>query len=260
MGWKFRSELGRTTRSSAAGAITSMLRRRGATRRAAAARVTGSGMHCSEQRRCARRRSPTGPDTPKRASAEGRSGAPYRRVLRVAFSATAAAPRPHPPGCPRPTRRPVRTASAQLSRPVASASQVRASASTVFGGVPRVCRGPGTHCTAPNGGTRTSTLRPGARLGQRGQALLDRGPQHGPLRRRPAVQPVLAPDVSPPAPRHAEEGGQGAGPRRVQLGQGQRGDAADHQGGAAGGAQRLRRHVRGGRADQQRDHPVRAAP
>ncbi len=30
-----------------------------------------------------------------------------------------------------------------------------------FGGVPRVCRGPGTHWMAANGGTRTSTVRPG---------------------------------------------------------------------------------------------------
>jgi hypothetical protein len=46
--------------------------------------------------------------------------------------------------------------------PVASSNQVRGSVSTTFGGVPLVCRGPATHCTAANGGTRTSTLRPGA--------------------------------------------------------------------------------------------------
>ena len=32
----------------------------------------------------------------------------------------------------------------------------------MFGGVPRVCRGPEMHCTATNGGIRTSTLDPGA--------------------------------------------------------------------------------------------------
>ena len=67
------------------------------------------------------------------------------------------------------------------SRPVASSSQVRGSVSTTFGGLPRVCSGPEMHCTATNGGTRTSTLAPGAiaasvravrphRLGQLGAA------------------------------------------------------------------------------------------
>ena len=40
---------------------------------------------------------------------------------------------------------------------------VSASASTVLGGVPRVCAPPSIACTAANGGTRTSTSRPGAR-------------------------------------------------------------------------------------------------
>ena len=53
-------------------------------------------------------------------------------------------------------------ASAQCSAPVATAIQVAGSVSTTFGGVPRVCRGPSTTCTAPNGGTRTSTELPGA--------------------------------------------------------------------------------------------------
>ena len=48
---------------------------------------------------------------------------------------------------------PLRSASAQLNRPVTSASQVRGSASTTFGGVPRPWRSPLTHCTAPKGGT-----------------------------------------------------------------------------------------------------------
>lgn len=46
--------------------------------------------------------------------------------------------------------------------PVASAIQVSGDISITFGGVPRVWRGPGTHCVAPNGGTRTSTALPGA--------------------------------------------------------------------------------------------------
>lgn len=44
-----------------------------------------------------------------------------------------------------------------------SSSQVSGSVSTTFGGVPRVCRGPGIACTAPSGGTRTSTDLPGTR-------------------------------------------------------------------------------------------------
>ena len=61
-------------------------------------------------------------------------------------------------------------------------SQVSASVSTTLGGVPRVCRGPSTHCTAPNGGTRTSTLRPGARW----RELLERV-AHRRGERRPGV-------------------------------------------------------------------------
>ena len=58
--------------------------------------------------------------------------------------------------------RPAATASAKSVRPVTSRSQVCGSVSTTFGGVPRVCRGPATHWTATNGGTRTSTEWPGA--------------------------------------------------------------------------------------------------
>ena len=54
------------------------------------------------------------------------------------------------------------TASDQLNWPVTIASQVAASHSMTFGGVPRVWRGPSTHCVTPNGGTRTSTELPGA--------------------------------------------------------------------------------------------------
>ncbi len=58
--------------------------------------------------------------------------------------------------------RPADAASAQDSSPSATAIQVAGSVSTTLGGVPRVCRGPSTTCTAPNGGTRISTLWPGA--------------------------------------------------------------------------------------------------
>ena len=44
-----------------------------------------------------------------------------------------------------------------------SRSHASASVSTTLGGVPRVCRGPGTHWVTPNGGTRTSTALPGVR-------------------------------------------------------------------------------------------------
>jgi hypothetical protein len=57
---------------------------------------------------------------------------------------------------------PPATASGSVSRPVASRSQVRGSVSTTLGGFPRVCARPEMHCTATNGGTRTSTLAPGA--------------------------------------------------------------------------------------------------
>ena len=55
------------------------------------------------------------------------------------------------------------TASSHVSRPHASDSHVRASVSTTAGGVPRRCVVPGRICTAPAGGTRTSTERPGCR-------------------------------------------------------------------------------------------------
>lgn len=58
--------------------------------------------------------------------------------------------------------RPAATASCHAVRPIAISNQVTGSISTTFGGVPRVCFGPSTHCIAPNGGTRTSTDRPGA--------------------------------------------------------------------------------------------------
>src|SRR5687767_9417112 len=63
---------------------------------------------------------------------------------------------------PEAVTRAVSSASGQVRWPIASSSHVRGSVSTTFGGVPRVWRGPSTHWTAANGGTRTSTLRPGA--------------------------------------------------------------------------------------------------
>ncbi len=57
---------------------------------------------------------------------------------------------------------PEATASSNSSSPVASNNHVRASVSTTLGGFPLVCRGPSMHCTATNGGTRTSTECPGA--------------------------------------------------------------------------------------------------
>jgi hypothetical protein len=54
------------------------------------------------------------------------------------------------------------SASAQLSSPTARRSQVTESVSMTVGGVPRRWVGPGRHCTAAYGGTRTSTARPGA--------------------------------------------------------------------------------------------------
>ena len=53
------------------------------------------------------------------------------------------------------------TASSHVRSPHASDSHVRASVSTTAGGVPRRCVVPGRICTAPAGGTRTSTDRPG---------------------------------------------------------------------------------------------------
>lgn len=57
---------------------------------------------------------------------------------------------------------PLPRACATPDSPVATRSQVRGSVCTTLGGVPRVCRGPEMHCTAANGGIRTSTLAPGA--------------------------------------------------------------------------------------------------
>ena len=78
-------------------------------------------------------------------TAQLRTGRYWLRAARVPLALTA----------------PAATASAHAIRPVASRSHVSGSVSTTFGGVPRVCRGPATACTATNGGTRNSTDRPG---------------------------------------------------------------------------------------------------
>ena len=93
-----------------------------------------------------------------------------------------------PPGSPLTWTRPSVTASAQPIRPVASASQVSGAISTTFGGVPLVCRGPGTHWIAPYGGTRTSTDRPGARSARTANSDTDRLPEHRPFGRTPLVE------------------------------------------------------------------------
>lgn len=72
-------------------------------------------------------------------------------------------------------------ASAQLNWPSASMIQVRGSVSTTFGGVPRVCLGPSMACTAACGGTRTSTVRPGAVVAKLVQQVTHREAFRGPL-------------------------------------------------------------------------------
>ena len=101
--------------------------------------------------------------------------------------------------CPLTRRRPgVPGRRAQLSAPVATSSHVWASVSTTLGGVPRVWVVPATHCTAPNGGTRTSTLRPGATVRQllegvahsRGQVVPRASTPLGRARRSTAARPA----------------------------------------------------------------------
>ena len=58
--------------------------------------------------------------------------------------------------------RPSATHSWNDTRPLTSCRKVSGAHSTTFGGVPRVCLGPAMHWTAAYGGTRTSTLFPGA--------------------------------------------------------------------------------------------------
>src|SRR5699024_8276832 len=58
---------------------------------------------------------------------------------------------------------PASSAVAKSVLPVTRPNHTSAEASTTFGGVPRVWRGPAMHCVTPNGGTRTSTLLPSAR-------------------------------------------------------------------------------------------------
>src|SRR5690606_26225044 len=80
-------------------------------------------------------------------------------VLRLTGNQSAISPARTPDSC----NVPAATASVTVSSPVASRSQVRGSVSTTFGGFPRLCLVPEMHCTATNGGMRTSTLAPGAR-------------------------------------------------------------------------------------------------
>ena len=99
-------------------------------------------------------------------------------------TAGAAAPTgPRAPRWPGPSRR--RPRRPTETRPHASRTQVVGSASTTLGGVPRVCRGPSTHWTAANGGTRTSTLRPGARSTRTSRSARDHQ-AHGLAGHRPA--------------------------------------------------------------------------
>src|SRR3954447_10740787 len=91
---------------------------------------------------------------------------------------------------------PSATAGAQVVPPVASRSQVAASVSTTLGGVPRVCRGPGTSWTATCGGTRSSTDRPGTCwASQRALVFTARPP--GPWGAQPGARPL---------PRGADDG------------------------------------------------------
>src|SRR5690606_15368017 len=60
--------------------------------------------------------------------------------------------------------RAVASASSQVRSPLASSSQVAGSVSTTPGGVPRVWVGPASAWTAPAGGTRTSSARPGEEI------------------------------------------------------------------------------------------------
>ena len=100
----------------------------------------------------------TGAVTPTTVDRGGPAGHETTYVRLTRGSAGAISPARAPESC----TAPLAAASASSIRPVASSSHVRGSVSTTFGGVPRVCLGPEMHWTATNGGTRTSTLAPGA--------------------------------------------------------------------------------------------------
>src|ERR1700677_693948 len=109
------------------------------------------------------------PPNPSRVSAAGNATLSPKTAVQVANSAESDQRKTRGSQCPiSPAREPdkvsapVAVASASPNSPVASSSHVRGSASTTLGGVPRVCLGPEMHCTAANGGIRTSTLAPGA--------------------------------------------------------------------------------------------------
>ena len=82
---------------------------------------------------------------------------------------------------------PAATADCHETRPAASRQKVSGSISTTAAGVPLVWRGPSMHCTAANGGTRTSTLRPGARHPSTSASARVETCRHGPRHRRPVT-------------------------------------------------------------------------
>lgn len=92
--------------------------------------------------------------------------------------------------------RPSASARSKLSSPVARSIQVRGSVSTTAGGVPRVCRTPGTTWTAAYGGTRTSTDLPGARCSSTARKCLVSSLRSErsalPLRTRSSAAPTTA--------------------------------------------------------------------
>ena len=124
-----------------------------------------------------------------RATTTGVTHSSVRSALQFRIRSAAGAAGLHPYEFPEADSRPVRCASSQLSRPVASASQVRGSASTTFGGVPRPWREAADALHGPERRHPDLDAAPRRRGGERGEALLHRGALHGPLRRRPAVEP-----------------------------------------------------------------------
>src|SRR5262249_13954406 len=138
--------------------------------------------------------------------------------------------------------------------------QVTGSVSTTAPGVPRVCRVPATHCTAPYGGTRTSTLRPGAlaasalspaRTAVARTSTSTPGPRApsctaaAATAARPASRMPSCPAIATPGPLSgsAEERGEGrlgGGPQLVDLDGEQ---PVEHELGATGRAERRDLHA-----------------
>src|SRR5215472_8549565 len=120
--------------------------------------------------------------------------------------------------CPLARTRPVVTAVDQSSRPAARSSQVSGSVSTTFGGVPRVCRGPGTHWMAANGGTRTSTVRPGTRSSSRCRLYRTAARSAGRSGGEPAASAsVTAARLAAPRARSVATPGQGGWPSAARC-------------------------------------------